>query len=279
MTGHLLFKSGCVAESVIEKYENESHEMGRSAVKYAWVVDSLKAERERGFSIDISVWSFESPNYAFTIIDAPGHRDFIKNMITGTSQADVAILVIDASQGNFEAGMSKDGQTREHALLAYTLGLKQMIVLINKMDDESVQYSEARYQAIKTHVSDYLRKVGYKPMKIPFIPISAWVGDNIIEKQYTDLSWYQGPTFMEALDTLTPPKRPTERPLRVSIQDVYKIGGVGTVPVGRVEAGKYRRNYFFSFSPTHIITFVRDSKTWYPGNVCPNRSSRKGRLG
>eukprot|EP00547_Thalassionema_nitzschioides_P014533 CAMPEP_0194251686 /NCGR_PEP_ID=MMETSP0158-20130606/25940_1 /TAXON_ID=33649 /ORGANISM="Thalassionema nitzschioides, Strain L26-B" /LENGTH=441 /DNA_ID=CAMNT_0038988887 /DNA_START=14 /DNA_END=1339 /DNA_ORIENTATION=+ len=256
MTGHLLFKSGCIDESLIENYEKEARELGKSSYKYAWVVDNLKAERERGVSIDISVWSFESPKYAFTIIDAPGHRDFIKNMITGTSQADVAILLIDASQGAFETGMLKNGETREHALLAYTLGLKQMIVLINKMDDESVQYSEARYQEIKAELSDYLKKVGYKSMKIPFIPISAWVGDNIIEKESTYLSWYQGPTLMEALDKLIPPKRPTERPLRIPVQDVYKIGSVGTVPIGRVETGILKPGIQVMFAPTGIVAKV-----------------------
>jgi elongation factor 1-alpha len=142
----------------------------------------LQAERERGITIDIALWKFESPKYYFTVIDAPGHRDFIKNMITGTSQADVAILVIDSSQGGFEAGISKDGQTREHALLAFTLGVKQMIVCMNKMDDTTVMYAEARYKEIKQEVTGYLKKVGYKPMKIPFVPISGWAGDNMIEK-------------------------------------------------------------------------------------------------
>lgn len=256
MAGHLLFKCGYIDESTIENYENEARELGKSSFKYAWVVDNLKAERERGVSIDISVWSFESLKYTFTIIDTPGHRDFIKNMITGTSQADVALLVIDASQGSFEEGMSKNGETREHALLAYTLGLKQMIVLINKMDDESVNYSEARYKEIKAELSDYLKKVGYKSMKIPFIPISAWVGDNIIEKESTDLSWYQGPTLREALDNLTPPKRSTERPLRVSIQDVYKIGGIGTVAIGRVETGILKPGIEAMFAPTGIVAKV-----------------------
>ena len=142
----------------------------------------LQAERERGITIDIALWKFESPKYYFTVIDAPGHRDFIKNMITGTSQADVAILVIDSSQGGFEAGISKDGQTREHALLAFTLGVKQMIVCMNKMDDTTVMYAEARYKEIKQEVTGYLKKVGYKPMKIPFVPISGWAGDNMIDK-------------------------------------------------------------------------------------------------
>lgn len=199
-------------------------------------MDSLKAERERGITIDINLWKFESKKYEFTIIDAPGHRDFIKNMITGTSQADIAVLVIDAAEGRFEAGISKEGQTREHALLAHTLGVKQMIVAVNKMDDNTISYSHERYNEIKEEVSAYLTHLGYKPERIPFVPISGWVGDNIIEPS-KNMVWYKGPTLLEALDNVHPPKRPTDKPLRVPLQDVYRIGGVGTVPVGRVETG------------------------------------------
>merc|ERR1712072_1420115 len=141
----------------IEKFEMEAAELGKASFKYAWVLDNLKAERERGITIDIALWKFESPKFYFTVIDAPGHRDFIKNMITGTSQADVAILIVASGQGEFESGISKEGQTREHALLAYTMGVKQMIVCINKMDDKSVNYSEDRYKEIKKEVGDYLK--------------------------------------------------------------------------------------------------------------------------
>ena len=140
-TGHLIYKCGGIDKRTIEKFEKEAAEMGKGSFKYAWVLDKLKAERERGITIDIALWKFETNNGIFTIIDAPGHRDFIKNMITGTSQADVAILIIAAGTGEFEAGISKDGQTREHALLAFTMGVKQMIVAINKMDDKTVNYS------------------------------------------------------------------------------------------------------------------------------------------
>lgn len=186
------------------------------------MLDNLKAERERGITIDISLWKFATSHFEYTIIDAPGHRDFIKNMITGTSQADVALLVVDATPKSFEVGFSKDGQTREHALLAYTLGVKQMVVACNKMDAESVNYSEDRYHFIKDEVSDYIKKVGYKPMKIPFIPISGWMGDNIVDRSI-HMPWYNGPSLLEALDNVTPPVRPTEKPLRVPIQDVYKV--------------------------------------------------------
>ena len=159
-TGHLIYKCGGVDDATIEKYEKACSEIGKSTFKFAWILDSLKAERERGITIDISLWKFETTRYLYTIIDAPGHRDFIKNMITGTSQADVGMLVVDASMGGFEAGISKDGQTREHALLAYTLGVKQMIVVMNKMDDKTVNYSENRYKEVKSEVAAYLKKVG-----------------------------------------------------------------------------------------------------------------------
>jgi len=177
-------------------------------------------------------------------------------MITGTSQADVAILVIDGSQGGFEAGIAKDGQTREHALLAYTLGIQQIIVAVNKMDDKSVQYSEARFKEIVTEVSQYLGKVGFKPKKIQFVPISGWAGDNMIEKS-DQMPWWKGPYLLEALDNIKPPKRPVDKPLRLPLQDVYKIGGIGTVPVGRVETGVLKPGITAYFAPTGVQTEVK----------------------
>jgi elongation factor 1-alpha len=230
--------------------------MGKSSFKYAWVLDKLKAERERGITIDIALWKFETTKYYFTIIDAPGHRDFIKNMITGTSQADCAILVIASPTGEFEAGIAKNGQTREHALLAFTLGVKQMIVLINKMDEKSVNFSEDRYNEIKAETTNFLKKTGYNPEKIPFVPISGWNGDNMLEKS-DNLKWYKGPTLIEALDGIEPPKRPTDKPLRLPLQDVYKIGGIGTVPVGRVETGILKPGQVVTFAPSNISTEVK----------------------
>mmetsp|Transcript_11148 Transcript_11148/g.11170 ORF Transcript_11148/g.11170 Transcript_11148/m.11170 type:complete len:442 (+) Transcript_11148:59-1384(+) len=253
-TGHLIYKCGGIDKRTIEKYEKEAAEMGKSSFKYAWVLDNLKAERERGITIDIALWKFESPKYSFTVIDAPGHRDFIKNMITGTSQADVAVLVIDGAPGGFEGGWGSDGQTKEHALLAFTLGVNQMIVAINKMD--GCQYSEQRYNDIKEEVAAYLKKVGYKPAKIHFVPISGWVGDNMIDRS-PNMTWYKGPFLLEALDTVNPPKRPTDKPLRLPLQDVYKIGGIGTVPVGRVETGILKPAMMVCFAPIGLVTEVK----------------------
>jgi elongation factor 1-alpha len=255
-TGHLIYKCGGIDKRTIEKFEKEAKEMGKSSFKYAWVLDKLKAERERGITIDIALWKFETKKYYFTIIDAPGHRDFIKNMITGTSQADVAILMIAGGVGEFEAGYAKNGQTREHALLAFTLGVKQMIVCINKMDDKSVNYGEPRYNEIKDEVAKFLEKVGYKPADIPFIPISGWVGDNMMDRS-ENMKWYKGKTMLEALDAIIPPKRPSDKPLRLPLQDVYKIGGIGTVPVGRVETGVLKPGMVVTFAPVGLTTDVK----------------------
>jgi len=175
-------------------------------------------------------------------------------MITGTSQADVAVLVIDSAPGGFEGGWAAEGQTKEHALLAFTLGVKQMIVALNKMD--ACGYKEERYNDIKEEVSNYLKKVGYKPAKIHFVPISGWVGDNMIDRS-DNMPWYKGPYLLEALDALVPPKRPSDKPLRLPLQDVYKIGGIGTVPVGRVETGTLKAGMVCTFGPLGQTTEVK----------------------
>jgi len=177
-------------------------------------------------------------------------------MITGTSQADAAILMIAAGMGEFEAGFSKDGQTREHALLAQTMGVKQMVVAVNKMDDKSVNYEEKRFNEIKSELTLYLKKVGYNPAKINFIPISGWVGDNMVERS-ANMPWYKGPFLLEALDALNPPKRPYDKPLRLPLQDVYKISGIGTVPVGRVETGTLKKGVVCTFGPIGTTTEVK----------------------
>lgn len=206
--------------------------MGKGSFKYAWVLDKLKAERERGITIDIALWKFETSKYYVTIIDAPGHRDFIKNMITGTSQADCAVLIVAAGTGEFEAGISKNGQTREHALLAFTLGVKQLIVGVNKMDSTEPPYSETRFEEIKKEVSSYIKKIGYNPAAVAFVPISGWHGDNMLEVS-SKMPWFKGWTverkegkaegkcLIEALDAILPPTRPTDKALRLPLQVTY----------------------------------------------------------
>ncbi|XP_032450463.1 elongation factor 1-alpha, somatic form-like [Lynx canadensis] len=267
-TGHLIYKCGGIDKRTIDRFEKEAAEVGKGSFKYAWVLDKLKAERERGITIDISLWKFETKKYYITIIDAPGHRDFIKNMITGTSQADCAVLIVASGVGEFESGISKNGQTREHVLLAYTLGVKQLIVAVNKMDITEPPYSSARFEEISKEVKAYIKKIGYNSEAVAFVPISGWHGDNMIEPS-NKMSWFRGwkitrkegnmvgMTLLEALDSIMPPARPVNKPLRLPLQDVYKIGGIGTVPVGRVETGFLRPGMVVTFAPCNITTEVK----------------------
>jgi len=267
-TGHLIYKCGGIDKRTIEKFEKEAQEMGKGSFKYAWVLDKLKAERERGITIDIALWKFETEKFYITIIDAPGHRDFIKNMITGTSQADCAVLIVAGGTGEFEAGISKNGQTREHALLAYTLGVKQLIVAVNKMDSTEPPYSQARFEEISKEVSGYIKKIGYNPAAVAFVPISGWHGDNMLEES-EKTKWFKGwktetkagkgsgVTLLAALDNIAPPSRPTDKALRLPLQDVYKIGGIGTVPVGRVETGTIKPGMVVTFAPAGLTTEVK----------------------
>ena len=255
-TGHLIYKCGGIDKRKLAQIEKTANELGKSSFKYAFVMDNLKAERERGITIDISLWKFESPKYNFTIIDAPGHRDFIKNMITGTSQADAAVLVIDSTTGGFEAGIADMGQTREHALLAFTLGIKQLIIAVNKMDDNTVGYKKDRYDEITAEMNRILTGIGFKPEQFQFVPISGFQGDNMVDKS-PNMPWYNGKYLLEALDTLNPPKRPFDKPLRLPVQDVYKINGIGTVPVGRVESGIMKPGMTVVFAPSSVTSEVK----------------------
>ena len=337
-TGHIIFKCGGISKRQIEKFEKEAAEIGKSSFKYAWVLDKLKAERERGITIDIALWKFTTEKFYFTIIDAPGHKDFIKNMITGTAQADVCILVIDGA--GFEAGISEDGSTREHALLANTLGIKQLIVLVNKVD--AFNYECSAFMNIVTEIQEVLKNANFVPyvtvgdiraagakglsvrdlcglstlspavkainpveevyklndgtevkdtvkyvvlkedvhasgwkqvitqkgqrpeddkddkakderakksghadsdriMTIPFLPVSGFNGDNIVCKEndqgVNNITWFDGNTVVQQLDCIDPPVRPEDKALRLPLQDVYQISGIGAVPVGRVETG------------------------------------------
>ncbi|MFQ5573462.1 MAG: translation elongation factor EF-1 subunit alpha, partial [Nitrosopumilaceae archaeon] len=202
--------------------------------KYAWVMDNIKDERERGITIDLAFQKFETPKFFFTLIDAPGHRDFVKNMITGASEADCAVLVLSAKEGECDTAVAPGGQAREHAFLLKTLGVNQLIVAINKMDDSN--YSEDAFNSAKEKAEKLIKSVGYKTDTVPIIPVSGWKGDNLVKKS-ENMAWWKGKTLLESFDDFTIPEKPTGKPLRVPIQDVYSITGVGTVPVGRVETG------------------------------------------
>ncbi|MEM3699454.1 MAG: translation elongation factor EF-1 subunit alpha [Candidatus Bathyarchaeia archaeon] len=249
-TGHMLYLAGVVDDRTIKAYEEEARKLGKETFKFAWILDNLKEERERGLTIDLRFLKFETKKYYFTVIDAPGHRDFVKNMITGASQADGAILFVSAKRGEFEAGIGPGGQTREHAFLAFTLGVNQLVVAVNKMDDPTVNWSQERYNEIKNEVSRMLKMVGYKVEKIPFVPTSGWTGDNLV-KPSEKMPWYKGPTLLDALDVFEVPPKPLDKPLRIPVQDVYSITGVGTVPVGRVETGVLKEGDMVIFMPAN----------------------------
>ncbi|MAG22013.1 MAG: translation elongation factor EF-1 subunit alpha [Candidatus Diapherotrites archaeon] len=227
LVGRLLYDSGALSEQDYRKLEAEAKEKGKGTFAFAYAMDNLKEERERGVTIDVAYKKFEGKKNNFTIIDAPGHKDFVKNMITGTSQADAAVLVIAAKEG-------VQPQTKEHAFLAQVMGLKQIIVAINKMDE--VNFEEAKFKEVEDSAKKLLMGVGFKEENLRFIPVSAWVGDNVVKKS-DKLSWYKGQTLIDALDEFKASELPTGKPLRLPIQDVYNIKGVGTVPVGRVETG------------------------------------------
>ncbi len=261
LTGHLLFDAGYIDQKTIEQYAKESEKTGAGdTFKYAWVLDTIKEERERGVTIDLSFQKFETPKNFYTIIDAPGHRDFIKNMITGASQADVAILVVSGKKGEFEVAVGPGGQAREHAYLARTLGVKNLVVAINKMDDQTVKYSEERYKECRKELEGLLKTVGFDVTKIPFVPTSGWLGDNLSKKS-TNTPWYKGITIFDALNEFKPPVKPLDKPLRVPIQDVYTITGVGTVPVGRVETGIVKDGDKVIFNPSGKLGEVKSIET------------------
>ena len=247
LTGRILLETGAIDPHIIEKYKKEAEEKGKGSFYFAWVMDGLKEERERGVTIDVAHKKFETDKYFFTVIDAPGHRDFVKNMITGTSQADAAIITCSAIEG-------PQAQTKEHVFLATTLGVKQIIIAINKMD--AVKYDEAKYNEAKEGMSKLLKMVGNKVENIPFIPVSAYMGDNI-KTASANTPWYKGPTLIQALDALSVPEKHTEKPLRVPVQDVYTITGIGTVPVGRVETGVMTPNTKVIFEPSHVNGVVK----------------------
>ncbi len=263
LIGRLLYEAGLIPQRIIEEYRKEAEQKGKATFEFAWVMDKLKEERERGVTIDIAHRKIETKKYMITIVDCPGHRDFIKNMITGASQADAAILVVDVAEG-------VQPQTKEHAILARTLGINQIIVVINKMD--RVNYDQKKYEEVKQAVAKLLKGLGYKVDEIQFIPASAYYGDNVY-KRSDKMPWYNGPTVFEAFDLLKPPEKLVDKPLRIPIQDVYSIKGVGTVPVGRVESGVLKVGDKVIFEPPGIVGEVKSIemhheplKEAYPGD-------------
>jgi len=247
--GRLLLDSGHIEAHVIEKNEKLAAESGKAGFGLAYVMDGLKEERERGITIDVAHKEFFTPKWYWTIIDAPGHRDFVKNMITGASQADTAVLLCAANDG-------VNAQTREHAFLAKVLGVSGLIVHVNKMDISGVDWSEEKYKSACDEVSQLLKRAGFKPDDVPMIPASSLNGDNVFNKS-DKCPWYNGPTLFEAIDAMAEPNKPVDKPLRLPIQDVYKIGGIGTVPVGKIETGTLNTGKTVVFNPSQKSAEVK----------------------
>jgi len=269
-TGRLLFELGGMSDRDLDKLRKEAQELGKESFLFAFFMDKSKDERARGVTIQCCTREFFTTSYHYTIIDAPGHRDFIKNMISGASQADVALLMVPANKGGFETSIAKgnhkkgeiQGQTRQHARLCHLLGIEQLIVGINKMDSPSVNYAEARYKEIKSEVDKMLTKIGYKTKKIPFIPMSGFKGDNLKDPS-ENMKWYKGytvkvkkekvsgHTLIDALEkVIRPPKRQSKKAFRMPVSGVYKIKGVGDVITGRIEQGKINPGVQVRFYPT-----------------------------
>ncbi|KAI1314573.1 HBS1-like protein [Mortierella claussenii] len=258
LMGHLLYLQGEVNEKTIRKHERDAQKIGKASFAFAWVLDETGEERARGITMDVGVTKFETAHRRFTLLDAPGHRDFIPNMISGTAQADVAILVVDATTGEFESGFDANGQTKEHALLARSLGVQQLVVAVNKLD--AVGWSEARFLEIVQKLEQFLVKdASFKKSNLVFIPCSGFTGENLVRRSkpgeicngsavsdadvpdsvkevLTTFSWYKGDTLIETIDKLDAPTRAVERPFRMSVTDVFKGTG-GISAAGRLEAG------------------------------------------
>ncbi|WP_459201221.1 translation elongation factor EF-1 subunit alpha [Methanococcus sp. CF] len=249
--GRLLLDGGAIDPQLIVRLRKEAEEKGKAGFEFAYVMDGLKEERERGVTIDVAHKKFPTPKYEVTIVDCPGHRDFIKNMITGASQADAAILVVNVD----DAKSGIQPQTREHVFLSRTLGISQLAVAINKMD--TVNFSEADYNEMKKMLGDQLLKmVGFNPANMHFVPVASLHGDNVFKKS-DKTPWYNGPTLAEVIDGFQPPEKPTTLPLRLPIQDVYSITGVGTVPVGRVETGIIKPGDKVIFEPAGAVGEIK----------------------
>lgn len=271
-TGHMIYQCGGIDKRTIEKNEKEAADLGNPSLKFAFLLDNLPSERERGITIDFASWTFETPIYRVNVTDCPSHRDFTKNMITGTVQADCAILVISAAD-EFEASISKGGQAREHALIALALGVRQLIVAVNKMD--TCHWSEDRYNKVVEETSKCLKQIGYRPKFVPFVPISGLHGDNLLEPVHGH-TWYKGwrketrrgalisgKNLLDAIDAIEPPNRVVNKPLRLPVRNVYNIPEVGTIVAGCVETGNITPGMVVTFAPSNVTAQVESVECFH----------------
>ena len=258
LMGHLLFKLGNVSQKMMHKHEKESRKVGKQSFMYAWVLDETDEERERGITMDVGQNKFETDKKLITLLDAPGHRDFIPNMISGAYQADVGVLVVNATTGEFEAGFEAGGQTREHALLVRSLGVNQLVVAVNKLD--TVEWSKERFDNIANKMRLFLTKqAGFKESDLTFLPCSGLTGENLVKgpENQTLASWYSGPSLVEAIDGLRPPDRAMDKPFRLSIADIFKGQAAGFSVAGRVESGFVTKDDKVLISPLNEVGVVK----------------------
>lgn len=269
--GHIMYLTGMVDKRTLEKYEKEAKEKNRESWYLSWALDTNQEERDKGKTVEVGRAYFETDNKHFTILDAPGHKSFVPNMIGGASQADLAVLVISARKGEFETGFERGGQTREHAMLVKTAGVKHMIIVVNKMDDHTVHWDEARFKDIKDKLTPYLKKCGFNPKTdCVYVPVSGLTGINLKETNQQICPWYTGPSLISYLDGLTPISRMSEGPTRLPIVDRYK--DMGTIVLGKIESGIINRGSVYTLMPNRysveVMTMWSDEEETdkaYPG--------------
>ncbi|XP_013773845.1 HBS1-like protein [Limulus polyphemus] len=257
LMGHLLYKLGHVAKKAMHKFEQDSKKLGKASFVYAWVLDETEEERNRGITMDVAQSKFETPARFVTLLDAPGHKDFIPNMISGASQADVAILVVDATRGEFETGFETGGQTREHTLLIRSLGVSQLAVAINKLDN--VNWSQDRYNFIETKLGGFLKQAGFRETDVTYVPCSGLTGENLTEpaKQDKLAAWYKGPCLVEVIDLFKPPQRSVSKPLRICINDIFKGISSGFCVAGKIESGHLKNGDKVLVTPAGELAVIK----------------------
>lgn len=287
LMGHLLVELGQVSSRIMHKYESESRKVGKGSFAYAWVLDETNEERERGITMDVGHSAFQTKSKSVTLLDAPGHKDFIPNMISGAYQADVAILVVNATRGEFEAGFDQGGQTREHALLVRSLGVSQLIIAVNKLD--TIDWSKERFDEIVAKLGKFLKtQVGFKDSDISFVPVSGLTGANLSEpnnsttdqsnkeddKRHLLFEWYSGPSLIQGIDNLRSPPRLIDKPFRMSISDLFKPtsgGGGGFCAAGRIETGYIQKSDTVLISPLNEYATVKNISL---DNALPSSTSQ-----
>ena len=253
--GHLLYLLGRVSQRVMHRYEKESREAGKASFHFAWVLDQQEEERVRGITVDVAVNHFDTASKRVTLLDAPGHRDFIPNMISGAAQADAAVLVVPAVQGEFEAGFVEEGQIREHAILARSLGVAQLIVAVNKCD--VVEWREERYRQILALLLPFLKQTGFRERDVQCVPVSGLTGENLLTRKEAKLAWYTGPTLLELIDQLALPKRSADKPFRCCVSEVFKSQTLGVTVAGRIDSGAVMKGDSVLILPQGEVGLVR----------------------